>query len=454
MKKVIYTFSLLIALAVYTNAQTVGLGNTDPSVFSNYKLPDVGYHSLWLGSELAFFSSNRISKNDSNPNRYQYRGNFSFSPNYSYLRQTDESQLDVMCGAYGGYTNEFDVNEGNSFLRADRTKRLRYDLNIVSITNYYNHFENSQYYYSLGTFAVVNIDENKYKDVYESGSKHQIYNFFGGIGWGKMRVVTSVVSAIRLQERLKQINILDRDLSQPTIEKVAKEFSNAGYLSSVYNRSDKYLWDNVENALASDGILLTGLNQYGSSYIREIPSEMRFERYEGLRVGIKFGLQYFNYFWKSRYTSYNSNNRSLSESFFIKAYPYLEYSHQLDLYSQISFNGSLSMGPSINKNTDVKQTYALTYDIGYTRELTDRFVLSAKHSMWLEYRNKQEKERGISTSLNISGNYFLEDNVAITASYNIWYSDPNNSKEYRTIDLQNDLRIGVTYYFDRGIITK
>ncbi|MDP2037904.1 MAG: hypothetical protein Q8L04_11015 [Ignavibacteria bacterium] len=448
MKQILYFFSLIVVFAVYTNAQTVGLGNTDPSVFADYRLPDISYHSLWLGSDFTFYSHKTITKDDYNPNRYQYRGDLSLSPSYSYLKQTDESKLKIFSGVFGGYHNSYDVNDGNSNYRADKTKRLRYDLNFVSIMDYYNHFESSNYYYSIGTFSGVYLDENKYKDAYESGSKRQIYNFYSGIGWGKIRMVTPVISALRLQERLKQINILNQDLSRNTIEKVAKEFSNASSLSEVHDRSDKYLWDRIENALSDDGVSLEGVNQYGSSYIREIPNEVRFERYEGIQVGIRFGLEYDNDFWK------NEKNRQLRETFYLKGNPYLNYSHQLDLYSQVSFNLSLSLGPSINKNNDIKQSYLLTYDIGYDRELTDRFVFSARHKMWLNYRNKQEKERGINTSLNISGSYFLEDNIAINASYNLWYNDPGSYSEWMAIDIQNDLKVGVTYYFDRGIIIK
>ncbi|MFA7420443.1 MAG: hypothetical protein WCZ90_12230 [Melioribacteraceae bacterium] len=448
MKQIIYFFSLIILFTININAQTVGLGNTDPSVFSDYKLPDISTHSLWLGSEFTFYSNKTMSKNDYNPNRYQYRGDLSLSPGYSYMKQTDESKLDILGRVYGSYNNEYHVNDGNNNYTADREKRSRYGLNLISIMDYYNHFEGSSYYYSLGTLAGAHFEEENYKDAYQRGEKQQNFNCFAGIGWGKIRVVTPVVLALRLQERLKQINALNQDLKHSTIQKVAKEFSNAGYLSETHDRSDKYLWERIDNSLSADGVSLDGLNQYGNSYIREIPNEIRFERYEGIQVGIKFGLEYFNYF--SKY----ENSRWLSESFYLKSNPYVTYSHQLDLYSQVSFNLSLSMGPSVNKNTDIKQSYLLTYDVGYDRELTDRFVFSVKHKMWLEYRNRQEKERGINTSFSISGNYFLEDNIAITASYNLSYDDTNYPSEWRTIDIQNNLRVGVTYYFDRGIIIK
>lgn len=440
---------LIVSLFIFTIdciAQSVGLGNTDPSVFSNYKLPDISYHSLWLGSNFSFYSNKQINKYEGDPDRYNYRSELSLSPSYSILKQTDDSKLSISNSVSGNYYNEFRITEGNGFNQGSRYKALSYGLNLSSMINYDNYFSGSNYFHTLGTSLFVRLNEAKYGNEDLTGNKSQGYNFYAGIGWGKIRMITPVVSAIRLQERLKQINILNRDLNQTTIEKVAQEFSNANIISRSFVRSDKYLWERIEKALSAEGVSLSGLNQFGNSFIREIPGELRFERHEGIQAGYRFQLEYW-----SNYSS-QMGRSWISESLFLMNNFYFNYSHQLGLYSQASFNLSLEMGPSINKPNNTKQRYQLTYNINYAHELTDRFIFTAHHKLGLQFDNMNTQIRWVNAYVVLSGSYFVEDNISLTASYELRYDDSTYSDFQRWTGIDNKLNIGITYYFDRGIL--
>ena len=101
-----------------------------------------------------------------------------------------------------------------------------------------------------------------------------------------MRNVTPVASAIRFQERLKQVNMLNSDLSDNTIEDLAQQFYKQPYYSIVHERPDKYFWQDVEKTLPNDGVSLKDLNMYADAYLRESVNEVRFFRNEGFMAGV------------------------------------------------------------------------------------------------------------------------------------------------------------------------
>lgn len=114
---------------------------------------------------------------------------------------------------------------------------------------------------------------------------------------------------------------------------LAQKFSQNSYYPEVYNRPDKFFWQDIEKTLANDGVTLTGLNQYADSYLREVLNEVRFIRNEGLELSLSLKLDYYN-----NYASFSG----ITEKFYTLLNGSLIYSHQLNLNSQLSFNMSLS----------------------------------------------------------------------------------------------------------------
>ncbi|MDP4176325.1 MAG: hypothetical protein Q8933_20255, partial [Bacteroidota bacterium] len=287
---------------------------------------------------------------------------------------------------------------------------------------------------------------------YYYGSKNQNYDFQFGIGWGKYRNVTPVVTALRFQQRLKQLNLLNNDLSSKAVEDLAEQFSRQDYYSSVYNRPDKYFWRDIEKVLINDNIVsLNSLNQYANSYLREVPNEMRFIRNEGLASGIGLEVNYVNNYYSANYTYYNPK---ISEEFYTLANAYIQYSHQLNLNSQFGFLLSANGGPNLIKNSAIKQRYMLSAQLGYDYELTDRIVASAEENFSLSFYNSDLQEKSLYNSVSLGLNYFIEDNVLLKASYNWRYSDDKHISGINNFqwNSNNYVNLGITYYFDRGIL--
>jgi hypothetical protein len=355
-------------------------------------------------------------------------------------------------GNYNHYHSRNEAISSPSVYFNSNSEGLNLSLNEV----YRNYASASDYFYSISSNDQLNISDH-YNDqpITDStrqtsyfGQKTQNYAFSIGIGWGKMRNVTSVVSAIRFQERLKQLNLLNNDLDEKTIEDLANQFYREGYYSSVHVRPDKYFWDDVEKTVSADGVTLGGLNQYADSYLREVPGELRFSRNEGVVAGIDLQVSYNN-----NYTSYDTP--PINEQLYTLGNAYVNYSHQLNLNSQVIFNFSLSGGPSVTKNSVVRQEYIVGAEVGYDYELTDRIIASIDNAFGLTFQNTGAQERNLSNDLNLRLNYFVEDNLSLTGSYTWNYTDSKYvTLPDRETQNYNYVQVGFTYYLERGFLYK
>jgi hypothetical protein len=452
--RVVLSFVFFAFIYVEASAQTYGLDNTDPSVFSKFRIPKTELSALWFNTNLSYVAD-KTSYYSSNDDNFYSNFNYSLAPQYYLLKESDDNYLSLNATANGSYLR-YRNTQVTSFSPTDYFIHTTDNIYVYATGEYRSYRANKDMFFSIGSTDLFNT----YADYYDrrnpdstrstsyNGSKTQHYAISFGVGWGKMRNVTSVVSALRFQERLKQLNLLNNNLSEKSIEDLAEQFYRQGYYSKVHVRPDKFFWDDVEKTLSNDGVSLSGLNQYADSYIREVPGELRFNRNEGIVGGVNLQLSYNN--------TYNSGLFSpISEQLFTLATAYFDYSHQLDLNSQLRFDASLSAGPNLVKDSPVKQEYVFNADAGYDYELTDRIVVSLSDIFGLTFQNMGVQGKDLSNDLNFNLNYFVEDNMSLTATYSWTYND-DKYINYYAHEARNDhsINIGFTYYLQRGFLYK
>jgi len=452
MKRVILISILTLLSINYLRAQTYGLDNADPAVFTKFKVPDTDLRTLWLNTGLNLSTSKRTQNYYYDISNYNSDFRFNLSPNYFLLNETDDRYLALTAYLNTTYDKSYSENKSNydQFTNINKSNSYNGNLNVqFTLNNYFNH---EDVFYSFGSNIIVQMNDNKSEQdqasissTYE-GNKLQNYIFSFGIGKGKLRNVTPVVSALRFQERMKQLNLINNDLSENTIEGLAQQFYKQTYYSQIHDRPDKYFWQDIEKTLSKGGVSLSGLNMYADNYLRETTNEIRFMRNEGLIAQMDIQLNYNNI-----YSSFTTSK--IAEQFFTLVNLYLEYSHQLNLNSQLRFNLSLSGGPNILTRPAIRQEYSLNGDIGYDYELTDRLVISLEDTFYILFQNTNEEYRNVGNTLGLTANYFVEDNLSLYATYN-W--DYNDSKYFSTTiynsQNHNSLSIGFTYYFERGFL--
>ncbi len=459
-----YTIVLLLVLmgiSAEAPAQTYGLDNTNPAVFSKFTIPKTELRALWFGG--SFYATTQKNSNlaTAGPNSNSFSNNINgvLSPRYYFLNESDENYLRLMCNVDGTYSYNDNRSEGPGINGTRFRKMSSQDLTLLATEVFRNYPSGGDLFYSLNSNVQADLSNQYYEYpisdsthyAYYNGTKTQFYSFSVGLGWGKMRNVTAVVSAIRFQERMKQLNLLNSNFSEKTIEDLAQQFYRQGYYSMVHVRPEKYFWQGVEKTLAADGVSLAGLNQYADSYLREVPNELRFSRNEGIVGGFGLRFDYSNHY----YSAYvNPPNGSISEEFLTLGNAYVDFSHQLDLNSQLNFDLSVNGGPNLTKHSGVRQQYEMAADVGYHYELTDRVVTSAGESFDLMFQNSGTHGRNLSNTASLGLDYFVEDNVSLGASYSWNYLDNNgmdgSPAHFRNI--YNQLNVNVTYYIDRGFM--
>ena len=454
--------SILTAVSCgISSAQTYGLDNTDPAVFSKFKIPNTDLHALWFNTSLYGYTSKTSNLFDTGPNYNSYNRylNFGFSPQYYMLKESDDIYFSFNTIFSGEYSYSDGKSEGPGVLLNNFRKSVNENVEVNVKETLRNYLNGGDLFFSLnssGGFSTLDeYDDNPMSDSTRAssyrGQKLQEYSLSIGFGWGKMRNVTAVVSAIRFQERMKRLNLINSNLSDKTIEDLAQQFYREGYYSQVHVRPDKFFWQDVGNALAGDGINLDALNMYAASYLRQVPNELRFMRNEGLIGGIGVGIDYSNQYYSAQI--HPPNGISI-EQFLAIGNAYVNYSHQLDLNSQVRFDIAANGGPNLTRHQTLGQQYALNADLGYDYELTDMIVVSAENSFDVLFQNGNGQGRLLTDDTNVQLNYFVEDNISLSGQYSLNYSDmkPVGVLTNRTREIDNRVSIGMIYYIDRGMI--
>jgi len=458
MKNLIVSFIVILFISSLVKAQSYGLDNADPSLFTKYKIPDTDLHSLWFNTNLIFNSS----KNSSyyNPSYYAYNINqsrsnvnltYSLSPQYYLLKESEDRVLSLSFNASGSYNYQREVVDGeNTNNYRDKTNDAQ--LNLILNFSYNKYADEGDLFYAFGSnisadfYDTQDNSSDRYMDNFNNYMSYKIQNYevSAGIGWGRMRNVNAVVSAIRFQERLKQVNALSKDLDEKTIEDLAQKFSRAGYYADVYDRSGKYLWQDIEKTLANDGVSLSGLNQYADSYIRETLSEITIIRNEGFETSANIKLNYNNIY---------ESTWPINEQFYTLLNGSMAYSHQLNLNSQISANLSLSGGPNVLANPVIRQSYFFIAGLGYDYEITDRVFATVHNNLSITFQNSEVPGRILNNDLIFVLHIFVEDNLSLAASYTWDYTDTRyTSYAWENEGNNHYVSIGFTYYIDRALI--
>jgi hypothetical protein len=442
---------LILIFMVLSNvliAQKYGLGDIDKQLFEKYRVPELNIKSSTLRLGYNFNAYSHQYKDNENYDRISESMNLNLLSDilYNYESELKSFGINGFLRLHG--RNSFSKNDDGRWFGKQKEfeKAYSYKLNLNTFSKSY--FNQSGFNYGHKFHADINVSksENEIKreidpGKYTNSSKRQNISASLGIGFGKIRNVTPLVEAIRYQNRLLDLNLIDNKLPSQTLLALSQELSKRQSYNLVFDRPDKYFWGNVENLLNDNNVSLSRLNQYASSYLREIENELKFMRYEGTELNFYLGGNYIKDEWDP-----NGDNKYVEEILLLTSNLQFRNSFQLSLYSQLSNTVNLEAGTNIIANPQVKQQYSLSHQISYSNELTDRFLFEVSNYSLLVYKNRKEQERVFDNITRISGSYFIEDQVRLTLDY-FWnyesYEDsPINSEVFRS---QQDLRLSIIY---------
>lgn len=449
--------TVLFFLSSLISAQSYGLGDANLDLFSKYRVPETSYSTPRINVSFQFNDRVRDYSNQGQftPNENtSSEFNFNLLPYYTYVYESEKRILKIT-----GLTNFFYLgsNEESKFTNSkNKRERSRYNFNFVINSSYRNYFSEKSYFsYYLAPLFELQLLESDSKETnngsdnsFYSQEKRQTYSVELGFSIGRIRNVTPVVSAIRYQQRMKQLNLLNTDLSDETLLDISRKFSQYNYYGNVYERSAKYFWNDLENVVKKYVPGYGGLNEYASAFLHEVPRELRFIRNEGFLINFFSRIDYENDFRKSTY--YTSDR---TENFYLMPGIELVYSTQLNLFSQLNFQVKANGGPNLTEKSEFKQKYYIRSEIGYSYELTDRLVCSFASNIDLEFINviPQSKYFDFSNVLRLF--YFVEDNISINTEFRWNITEYKNHPQIASHkDDIKAIELGLTYHFNRGFI--
>ncbi len=449
-------FFIFICSTIF--GQTYGLDGLDPSLFEKYRVPVINYRSIYLNTRFNYNSIVHNSNNNFESNDRLYENyQFQLQPVFNCSYESEEKEYGFVGNVRLIGNSRLNKWEYEPNVNKNHVISYSYQINLSPKVIYY--VQNSDYFFSSSLNAEILIDrsDEKYSNNGDTNAEfvkydNQEYEIEIGFGYGKIRNVTPLVQAARFQNRLMVLNKLNNRFNDETMLALAQQFSKSAAYNTVYDRVDKFFWNDIESILNNNGISLNELNQYSNSYIREVENELKFLRYEGCRISSIINLDYTKI---RQHRTNGSYANPLEETSLLSAGIKAELSKQINLRSQFRTEISLKGGSFLTNNPIDKQEYSIQNMIGYWYELTDRFVIQCTNSFQYTIRNSSETGHITQNIFTMSANYFWEDNITSGFSYNWQHIGYNDI--YRYVDhTQNtqSINFNLSYIFTSNFLMK
>lgn len=477
-------FAVVFLTYVTVSAQT------ELDIFRNYTIPDLSYRVTNLS--LSFDGRKQLTNLDpiSSPNiRRTGENELTFismrlAPEIKLINETEEKQtfFNLSLPFHTRYDeNRFDGLEVYSYGPGQYDYSQITERNIIKSAGLmpslnfnqrtYSDDDNSKFFnlsinvsldfdFQNYTFEEVDSESNFYKRKYYNDSKTQDYQFGLGFGYGRLRDVTPVINALRFQERLKQVNLLNEDLSVDKINTIATQFASYDSYKANYDRPAKHFWNDMEKHLNTIDVPFQSSNSYSKLYVFESLSELKFRRLEGQLLSISGNFRFTKtqvrskerYLSSFSYSYYNSEltTEAILPGIVVEGI----FSHQQSLHSQTRGKLNIESRANISGRKDFVNYHTVSGELGYDYEITDRIVFQLTNFSGFQIVNSTIGESVLSNNFNPKLSVFLEDQLSMDLNYNFIYQENSlDVKPKEIIYYTRDHRVflGLNYFFDRAL---
>ncbi|HKJ68435.1 MAG TPA: hypothetical protein VKA68_10805 [bacterium] len=264
-----------------------------------------------------------------------------------------------------------------------------------------------------------------------------------GIGVGRIRNVTPAIRALRFNERLRSLS-RELNLSATEIREVAHIIATFRGYNSVFDRPDKYFWQDFYSQISS---LEGALSAFDYFYLNDTFLENLGQRLEGWDARLK--LDYSN-----RYINPVASPKT-SDSFGGVAlvgrwYKNLSLAHQVGVDAVARYTGSLDEIASEYQDSDVQ------IRLSHLWVISDRLLLNSTllgvvplvEAEMSYYRPSQQyfDHYGVEHyTVQSTFSYFIENNVEINTSVNAIYFREDKRATW-------SYNLGIGFYLVRSLV--
>jgi hypothetical protein len=412
----------------------------------DYRIPDWGYHRLYLDFSTSLYGNDAKYNPDSYRNHYEnseYSGRF--RP-YFYLYQTSEklifSLYSMMTSNYWYYENR---DESETYTQKTIDRNFENTLNVHGNLNQYISRLFYLKYYTTNSFRYYENSDHSWdidKELNTTSDSKNNYirreydlNARFGVGLGRIRNINPVFRALRFTERLKNIG-KTTGLSEDELISLIYLYAHESAYSSTYDRSRKYFYEALPERIIEQ---IKNLQPWEMVYLDESSTEIIGDRNEGLEINGGIQLTHENEIY--------SGITGSSELTLMGIYAEQKYYHNIASSYQIGTSLDLAYLKAFNENTDVNflgrgaatfmnlwnmtdrilVEFSLGYETGFASIEAERYQMGILETYYKWHRSDRFR-------LSLSMDYFLENNLSIGALIS------NSANKYWTQD--------ASYYYD------
>lgn len=453
MKRILICIGLLFFPVGYTWAQQ-SIGFSNPRGIQqllNYRLPSWGYSKLVLdfnsGGQINDYSDKASTPQEAHRQRF----NFEADPSYDLYKESEKQILALNSMARFIYSHD---KRGNQLAADDKLSSTIHS--SISLRGDMREYVHSKIFLLLSeqadfnyTYHAVETNDNLYHYDRHFKSTTEL-----GLGFGRVRNVTPVVRAIRLNERYKAINDSKR-LTPREIRLAADQFTRYQGYKRRYDRPEKYFWHGMDRAVNNK---IGALSSFDLFYLTDVLDETLGSRLEGWDVTAGGSFGFISSMVRDESTI-TTTNRSLDNVRLPGAFAGARWYKNISLRHQLSVTLDARRTYMIDSN-DKKWGTDITASFMWLWNVADRYLLKTRlmnYSSFDKFENNFLRDRiGWQNNAVLSSNiiYFIENKVALDAglSYQLTYqgdSIDNFEFEQRTSSLV--FNAGIRYYFSRNL---
>lgn len=439
MKKLFFLIVFLAGLMSIVQSQT-SIGFKNPQNLESllsYRLPTWGYSTFIISSSGKI--ANTVGKYTNDETRKGFLSQLYFNPIFIAYNESDNSIKSVSARLESNFQyHQYKTDPPSSEDRKNRMFNSSLDL-FGKLNHYYykdaflsGELGVSSRYEDATTKSLTS--SNIYKEIRRSNQLALRI----GTGVGRVRDVTPMIRALRFQERYAAIQKIS-PFNDTQIQFLAHEIAKRSGYERVYDRSDKFFWDNLFEGIGVE----SRLTPYEIYFLSDIFQENVGIRLEGWNISAGVTWNYSN----------DEYYRSAGGFGQMRWYKNLNLNHQIG----VNILGSLSN--YFSEKALFEYLGGVDLKLSYLWVITDRVLWQTNYASEFDFTKYSEKrgqrpsykKENFKHSLNSEISYYIEDNLSFFIRTNILLNrfDRDFYSVYQDYNL--DFSFGVAYYIDRNM---
>ncbi|MBN2091571.1 hypothetical protein JW964_18300 [candidate division KSB1 bacterium] len=453
MNRTIIFITLQFLLSTIILAQTsIGFKNKHHiKPISDYRLPQWGYSTILLdgwGMTKSSYNESNHGKADNfeyqllmKPSLLGYHESENYIQNYQVNLSLDNHYK----------TYQINPKLDSNAMRENR--EMKYDITLDLKGSRKQYFLHEGFLLIDGTYNYIYQDHKTKEKTAENETDYRgIANDYKadiklGIGFGRIRNISPLIRALRWRERFEAL----RDsfvITDDKIQLVGQEFSKISGYEVIYDRKEKYFWNNLFNHIDPN----QSLTPFETFYLTDVLYENIGERFEGWEISAALDKM------TSKYKAEN-----------IGGIMKVEWYKNLSLENQLNMTSSVSYQKNEYKNKSVTLTQQIIFEyhtsVNYLWLLTDRIYWNSRidhqYFHWRDqnqspvgFYNKYYKRNIYKFSSRLS--YYIENGMNFFIDFNYNFND--YMEKHSAIKLTRDenshslqLNFGFHYIFNQKL---